>query len=53
MAQVAERLGLSKASVYKLCNSGDLPHVRVGPNSVRVTEADLAVFVAARRKAGR
>ncbi len=42
--EVAERLRLSTATVYKLCASGKLPHVRVS-NAVRVRVADLAVFM--------
>jgi excisionase family DNA binding protein len=43
--QVAERLGVSTATVYALVERGVLAHVRVS-NAIRVTEGDLAVFVA-------
>jgi len=44
--EVAERLRVCTATVYKLCASGALEHVRV-VNSIRVREHALAAFVAA------
>ncbi len=49
VSDVAARLGVSTATVYKLCNRGDLAHYRVF-NSIRVTEADLAGYVASQRR---
>jgi excisionase family DNA binding protein len=54
---VAERLGVGAWAVYRLCETGDLPHVRIN-NSIRVRPADLDAFIAARvcaapRKSGR
>jgi excisionase family DNA binding protein len=43
-SEVADRLGVSTATVYKLCKSGDLPHVRI-VDSIRVRPADLAKFL--------
>ena len=45
--EVADRLRVCTATVYKLCSSGALPHVRV-LNAVRVAEADLERFLAGR-----
>ncbi len=45
---VATTLGVSAATVYKLCEKGLLRHVRVADHSIRVTEADLADFVSRR-----
>ena len=42
--QVAERLSVSTATVYKLCERGELPHCRVG-NSIRVAPEALRVLV--------
>jgi excisionase family DNA binding protein len=42
--EVAAQLKVSTAIVYKLCEQGELPHVRV-LNSIRVTPADLAAFL--------
>jgi len=39
--EVAERLGVSTATVYALCKRGLLQHVRVA-NAIRVPEAALA-----------
>ena len=44
--EVAERLRVCTATVYKLCASGALEHVRI-VNSIRVREDALAAFVAA------
>ena len=41
---VAKRLGVSTATVYKLCERGTLRHVRV-LNAIRVRSADLTSFV--------
>jgi len=57
VAEVAEQLGVCAATVYRLCESGALPHVRI-VNSIRVRPADLDALLAARvtvapRKDGR
>ncbi len=46
--QVAKRLQVSTATVYKLCDRGELPHTRV-VNVIRVTQDDLEEFIAQRR----
>ena len=38
--EAAERLRVCTATVYGLCKSGKLGHVRVG-NSIRIPEAEL------------
>jgi excisionase family DNA binding protein len=45
VAEVAEQLGVCNAMVYRLCESGELPHLRV-VNSIRIRPADLADYVA-------
>jgi excisionase family DNA binding protein len=47
--EVAARLRVSTATVYKLCKRGELPHVRVS-NAVRVSPIDLEAFIARRTK---
>jgi excisionase family DNA binding protein len=44
VGDVADRLGVSTATVYKLCSRGDLGHLRV-LNSIRVRMADLVTFI--------
>ena len=44
---MAERLGVCTATVYRLCDDGQLLHVRV-LHAIRVAPADLAAFI--RRK---
>ena len=46
--EVAARLGVSTATVYKLCARGELAHVRVC-NSVRVRREDFEAFARAGR----
>jgi excisionase family DNA binding protein len=50
VAEVAEQLGVCNATVYRLCESGELPHLRV-VNSIRVRPRDLAEYVAGGRGA--
>ena len=47
---MAEQLRVCTATVYKLCASGALEHVRI-VNSIRVTELALRAFVMARAHA--
>ncbi len=49
--QAAERLGVSAATVYQLCAAKLLPHSRVGLGRgvIRISEADLAGYLAGRR----
>jgi len=42
--EIAEKMRVSKMTVYRLCHSGQLPTIRVG-RSFRVLETDLAGFV--------
>jgi excisionase family DNA binding protein len=44
--EVAEQLGVCTATVYRLCESGALPHVRI-VQSIRIRPADLKAFLAA------
>jgi len=45
IGEVAKRLRLSAATVYKLCADGSLEHFRV-LNSIRVPERSLEAFLA-------
>ena len=51
VAEVAKKLGVCNATVYRLCESGALSHVRV-VNSIRVRPKDLAEYVAGCRERG-
>lgn len=50
--EVAARLGVSTATVYKLCDRGELASARVLNGVIRVEEAALQAFLAARRRSG-
>jgi excisionase family DNA binding protein len=42
--EVMERTGLSKASVYRVINAGQLKTVKIG-RSVRISETELSRFI--------
>ena len=45
--EVAKRLSLSTATVYRLCAERKLPHVRLGARhgAIRIREQDLQLFL--------
>jgi excisionase family DNA binding protein len=43
--EVPERLRVSPATVYKLCEAGKLPHVRLAAHAIRIAADDLAAYV--------
>lgn len=45
--EVAEQLAVSTATVYALCDRGELLHVRIS-NAIRIAPTDLAAFIAKR-----
>jgi len=45
---VAQLVGVSTATIYRLCTRGDLQHFRIS-NAIRVCADDLAAFLKARR----
>ncbi|MCH7825410.1 MAG: helix-turn-helix domain-containing protein [Acidobacteria bacterium] len=49
VSAVAERLAVSKSAAYRLVLSRELPVVKVGERSCRVTEEDLADYIAKNR----
>ena len=53
--EVAERLNVSRATVYNLCESGDLSHRRVGVGRgrIRFTEEDLKDYMDRKKVGGR
>jgi excisionase family DNA binding protein len=48
-AQVAERLGVSEATVRRLARAGDLTEIRVSKRAVRIPEADVDRHISAHR----
>jgi excisionase family DNA binding protein len=46
--QVAEHLGMTTATVYGLCATGRLAHVRI-LNTIRIAPGDLAAFIDSHR----
>ena len=47
--EAADRLRVSPATVYGLCERGELRYIRVSTHAIRIAEPDLAVFMARRR----
>jgi excisionase family DNA binding protein len=47
--EVAERLSVSTATVYALCERGELAHIRVS-NAIRVAPRNLEAFITAHEK---
>ncbi|GAC1513309.1 MAG: hypothetical protein NVS1B3_17660 [Candidatus Dormibacteraceae bacterium] len=48
-ARAADRLGVCRATVYKLCAHGEVPHLRIG-SSVRLRLADVIAALAQLRQ---
>ena len=44
--EVAARLKSSRATIYRLCEIGQLRHVRISTHAIRITADDLADFIA-------
>jgi excisionase family DNA binding protein len=49
VADVAEKLGICAATVYRLCERRELPHVRI-VNSIRIQPSDLDALIAGSRQ---
>jgi excisionase family DNA binding protein len=47
--EVAARLKVCTAIVYRICERGDLPHLRVS-NAIRVPASELAEFMGRRTR---
>jgi excisionase family DNA binding protein len=50
--EVADKLRVCTATVYRLCGSGELGHVRIS-NAVRVPESALRAFMESSRRVRR
>jgi excisionase family DNA binding protein len=50
ICEVAEVLGISISHVRRLVSTGALPAHRVGVRALRIGEADIAAFLATRRR---
>lgn len=46
--EVAERLKMSLSEAYELCSTRELPHYKIGKRMKRVSEEQLAQFLAER-----
>ena len=44
LPQVMDRTGLSKASIYRVINAGQLKTVKIG-RSVRISESELSRYI--------
>jgi excisionase family DNA binding protein len=52
VAEVEKRCRVTRATVEGWIESGELPHYRLGPRTIRIALADLEEFLTARRYAG-
>ena len=43
VSEAAKLLNISRATAYKLCERGELPHIRIS-NAIRIAKADLEAF---------
>ncbi|MCI0458329.1 MAG: helix-turn-helix domain-containing protein [Gemmataceae bacterium] len=54
--EAAKRWGVSAALIYGWVESGELPHYRLGASgrrgTIRIAEADMEAFLAARKRGG-
>jgi excisionase family DNA binding protein len=50
--QTAERLKVSRATVYALCEAGRLAYVRISTHAIRVAASDLEGYVRSLRMGG-
>jgi excisionase family DNA binding protein len=50
--EAAERLKVSTAAVYALCESGRLAFVRISTHAIRIAETDLAAYLGGQRLQG-
>jgi excisionase family DNA binding protein len=50
LSQVAERLGISRTSAWRLVATGDLPSIRVTETLRRVDADDLEAWISERRE---
>jgi len=48
VAEVAARLRVRPVTVYRLCERGQLPHIRAISNAIRVRREDLETYLARR-----
>jgi len=51
--EAAALLRVSPATVYGLCERGELRYVRISTHAIRIAEPDLSTFVDRRRAGGR
>lgn len=51
VAQIADRLGLCRMTIYRLINAGRLPAVKVG-KSYRISERDFKAYLKGARTNG-
>jgi excisionase family DNA binding protein len=47
VTEVAEMLAVGPWRIYQVCETGELPHIRIN-NSIRVRPKDLEAFIASR-----
>jgi excisionase family DNA binding protein len=50
--EAAKQLGVSTATVYRLCDSGSLPHTRSTANAIRIHPRDLEAYARSRPRSG-
>jgi excisionase family DNA binding protein len=46
VGEVAEALGMHETTIYKMCQNGEIPSIKIGAKAVRIPKAAFEAFMA-------